>query len=167
MGLFKSSNLHLLGDKLKMKRKGRKASADPSEINAFFGKDTEFNGKIKFEGAVRIDGSFTGEIDTDGVLILGDTAKVKAEIRTHTAIISGQVDGNIYASDRVEIHPPGKVFGNIQTPVLVIHEDVVFEGNSKMLGVKQEEGEQNEIVEPISKKSKEPKPEEIIADVES
>ncbi len=150
-----------------MRKKDKKASRDPSEINAFFGKDTEFNGKIKFQGAVRIDGIFTGEIDTDGVLILGDTAKVNAEIRTHTAIISGEVHGNISAFARIEIHPPGKVFGNIQTPVLVIHEDVVFEGNSKMVGLKQEKEEQEEKITPFSEKSGEPKPEDIIADVKN
>lgn len=156
-----------------MKKKDKKNSRDPGEINAFFGKDTEFNGKIKFQGAVRIDGIFTGEIDTDGVLILGDTAIVKAEIRTHTTIISGEVHGNIYASARVEIHPPGKVYGNIQTPVLVIHEDVVFEGQSQMVGIEEEETgkdkkeKKNKKEKSFSEVSQEPKPEEILIDAEN
>jgi cytoskeletal protein CcmA (bactofilin family) len=150
-----------------MKKKNKKVSSDPSEINAFFGKDTEFNGKIKFQGAVRIDGNFTGEIDTDGVLILGDTAKVNAEIRTHTAIISGEVHGNIHALSMIEIHPPGKVFGKIQTPVLVIHEDVIFEGNSQMVGMEEGEEKKPKKELPFPEEPDEPKPEEILVDMES
>ena len=150
-----------------MRKKDKRESRDPTEINAFFGKDTEFNGKIKFQGAVRIDGNFTGEIDTDGVLILGDTAKVNAEICTHTAIISGEVQGNIHATARIEIHPPGKVFGNIQTPVLVIHEGVIFEGNSRMVGVEGEDEEKITKELPFPEEPEEPQPEEILADLEN
>jgi cytoskeletal protein CcmA (bactofilin family) len=102
------------------------------QINAFLGKDTEFEGKLSFKGAVRIDGRFTGEIFTDGALIAGESAVIKSEIHVSHIIISGEIRGNIVADKRIEIHAPGKVYGNIQAPVVVIDEGVIFEGNCRM-----------------------------------
>jgi cytoskeletal protein CcmA (bactofilin family) len=102
------------------------------QINAFLGKDTEFEGKLSFKGAVRIDGRFTGEIFTDGTLIAGESAVIKSEIHVSHIIISGEIRGNIIADKRIEIHAPGKVYGNIQAPVVVIDEGVIFEGNCRM-----------------------------------
>lgn len=102
------------------------------QINAFLGKDTEFQGKLSFTGAVRIDGRFKGEIFTEGTLILGEAAVVESDIEASHIIISGEVHGNILAKSRIEIHAPGRVFGNIQAPVVTIDEGVVFEGNCQM-----------------------------------
>ncbi|MBW1798663.1 MAG: polymer-forming cytoskeletal protein [Deltaproteobacteria bacterium] len=102
------------------------------QINAFLGKDTEFEGKLSFTGAVRIDGRFKGEIFTEGTLILGEAAVVESDIEASHIIISGEVHGNILAKSRIEIHAPGRVFGNIQAPVVTIDEGVVFEGNCQM-----------------------------------
>lgn len=102
------------------------------QINAFLGRDTEFDGKLTFKGTVRIDGRFTGEIRADGTLIAGESAIIKSDIHASQIIISGEIRGNIVADNRVEIHAPGKVFGNIHAPVLVIDQGVVFEGNCRM-----------------------------------
>ena len=102
------------------------------EINAFLGNDTEFEGKLTFKGAVRIDGRFTGEIFTEGTLIVGETAVIRSEIHVSQIIISGEIRGNIIADNRIEIHAPGKVFGNIQSPAVIIEEGVIFEGNCRM-----------------------------------
>lgn len=102
------------------------------QINAFLGKDTEFEGKLSFTGAVRIDGRFKGDIFTKGTLIIGETAIVDAQIHASYVIISGEVRGDIVVQNRIEIHLPGKVFGNIQTPVMTIDEGVIFEGNCQM-----------------------------------
>lgn len=102
------------------------------QIKAFLGKDTEFEGKLSFTGAVRIDGRFKGEILTEGTLIVGETAIVQSDIRASHIIISGEVRGNIVGDNRIEIHTPGKVFGNIQAPLVTIDEGVVFEGKCLM-----------------------------------
>jgi cytoskeletal protein CcmA (bactofilin family) len=102
------------------------------EINAFLGKDTEFDGKLSFGGTVRIDGHFKGEINSDGTIIVGETAVLEAEVRVSYVVISGEIRGNILASKRVEIHAPGKVFGNISAPTVVMDEGVVFEGSCSM-----------------------------------
>jgi cytoskeletal protein CcmA (bactofilin family) len=102
------------------------------EINAFLGKDTEFEGKFSFTGAVRIDGKFSGEIESSGTLIVGESATIKSQIHVADMIISGEVNGDIVAENKIEISVPGKLFGNIQTPKLVIEEGVIFEGKCKM-----------------------------------
>ena len=102
------------------------------EINAFLGRNTEFEGKLSFKGAVRIDGNFKGEIFTEGTLIVGESANIESNIHVSHIIISGEIRGNIIADNRIEIHAPGKVFGNIQAPTVVIEEGVIFEGNCKM-----------------------------------
>lgn len=102
------------------------------QINAFLGKDTEFEGKLSFTGAVRIDGRFKGEVLTEGTLIVGETAVIEADLRVRDIIISGEVRGDIVSEARIEIKAPGKVFGNIQAPIVTIEEGVIFEGNCRM-----------------------------------
>ncbi len=102
------------------------------QINAFLGKDTEFEGKLSFKGFVRIDGRFTGEIFSEGTLSVGETAIIRSDIHVSHIIISGEIRGNIIADNRIEIHAPGKVFGNIQAPAVIIEEGVIFEGNCRM-----------------------------------
>ena len=107
------------------------------EINAFLGEDTEFEGKFSFTGAVRIDGKFSGEIFSNGTLIVGESAVIKAQIQVADMIISGEVRGDIFAERKIEIIFPGKLFGNIETPKLVLEEGVIFEGNCKMEDLKE------------------------------
>ncbi len=102
------------------------------EIKAFLGKDTEFEGKFSFTGSVRIDGKLSGEIFSNGTLIVGESAIIKSQIHVADMIISGEVHGDIFAENRIELNVPGKLYGNIQTPKLVIEEGVIFEGNCKM-----------------------------------
>jgi cytoskeletal protein CcmA (bactofilin family) len=116
------------------------------EINAFLGMETEFEGKLTFKGAVRIDGHFTGEIFTEGTLIVGESAVIKSDIHVSHIIVSGEIRGNIIADSRIEIHAPGKVFGNIQAPAVVIDEGVIFEGNCKMQGIEKEEGKKLAVI---------------------
>ncbi|MBN1850257.1 MAG: polymer-forming cytoskeletal protein [Deltaproteobacteria bacterium] len=116
------------------------------EINAFLGMETEFEGKLSFKGAVRIDGHFTGEIFTEGTLIVGESAVIKSDIHVSHIIVSGEIRGNIIADSRIEIHAPGKVFGNIQAPAVVIDEGVIFEGNCKMQGIEKGEGKKLAVI---------------------
>jgi cytoskeletal protein CcmA (bactofilin family) len=119
------------------------------EINAFLGKDTEFEGKFSFTGAVRIDGKFSGEIFSSGTLIVGESAVIKSKIHVGDMMLSGEVHGDIVAVNKIEINVPGKLFGNIQTPKLVIREGVIFEGNCTMMDIDKEI--QNETTPPSQK----------------
>jgi cytoskeletal protein CcmA (bactofilin family) len=102
------------------------------DVTTLLGRGSEFEGKLSFEGTVRIDGKLTGEIFTDDVLIVGEGAEVKAEVNVGAIIIEGTVHGNIHAKRSVEIHTPAKVRGNITTPSLFIEKGVLFDGNCQM-----------------------------------
>ena len=105
------------------------------EINTLLGRGASFEGKLTFEGTVRVDGKLKGEVFSDDVLIVGEGAYVEAEIDIGEIIIQGTVVGNIRAKRGVEIHAPGKVRGDITTPSLQVDKGVIFEGRSYMEGV--------------------------------
>ena len=104
-----------------------------TEITALLGRGTRFEGKLYFEGRVRIDGTFAGEIKSDDTLIIGDGAEVHAEIDVATVIVRGGiVHGNIRAKTSLEIHAPAKLVGNIHSPSLFIDRGVEFQGSCRM-----------------------------------
>lgn len=104
------------------------------DITTILGKGSAFDGKLTFEGAVRIDGEFSGEIRTQGTLIVGESADVRAQIVAARIVIEGTVRGDISASESIEIHAPARVYGNLSSPALEIQRGSVFEGNCQMDG---------------------------------
>lgn len=110
----------------------RTPSADASRESAFLGKGTRLSGKIVFEGTARIEGQVEGEIVANDTLMIGESALLNAQINGGTVIIHGKVTGDINASKKLEIRAPGKLYGNVTTPSLVIEEGVVFEGHCSM-----------------------------------
>ncbi|HSB19364.1 MAG TPA: polymer-forming cytoskeletal protein [Anaeromyxobacteraceae bacterium] len=119
-----------------LKRDDGPVPATPaSDLNALLGRGSEFEGKLTFEGTVRIDGKFSGTIVTGDVLVVGEGAKISAEISCGTLIVHGEVQGNVRAKSLVEFHQPARVRGNVETPSLVIEKGVLFEGQCKMEGL--------------------------------
>lgn len=106
-----------------------------SDLNALLGRGSEFEGKLTFEGTVRIDGKFTGTIITNDVLVVGEGAKIAAEITCGTIIVHGEINGNVKAKSLVELHHPARMRGNVETPILMVEKGVIFEGQTKMEGV--------------------------------
>ena len=103
-------------------------------VQAHLGKGSRVEGKLTFDGSVRIDGHVEGHIQAQAAIIVGDTAVINAEIQGETVVIKGRVTGDITARKRVELCAPGRLTGNITTPSLVIHEGVTFEGHCSMGG---------------------------------
>src|SRR5689334_15026208 len=104
------------------------------EITTLLGRGATFEGKLTFEGTVRVDGRFKGEVFSDDVLVIGEGAIVEAEVDVGEVIIQGTVIGNIKAKRSIEIHAPGRVKGDVHTPSLQIDKGVIFEGRSFMEG---------------------------------
>jgi len=96
------------------------------------GKGMFVEGNLSFEGTVRIDGHFKGEIKSAGILLVGEEALIEAHLDIDTAIISGEVRGVINAKNKVELRAPAKIFGEIRTPTLIIGEGVIFDGKCVM-----------------------------------
>jgi cytoskeletal protein CcmA (bactofilin family) len=110
------------------------AAAKPAtgEITALLGRGATFVGKLTFEGGVRIDGKFKGEVFSDGALIVGKGAQVDAEISVGDIVIEGTVTGNVTAQRSIEIRSSGCVTGDLTTPTLQIDRGAVFDGRSTM-----------------------------------
>ncbi|MGE3460137.1 MAG: polymer-forming cytoskeletal protein, partial [Kofleriaceae bacterium] len=93
-----------------------KQSAAMGEITTLLGRGASFEGKLTFDGTVRIDGRFKGEVFSDDTLVIGEGAQVEAEIDIGEVIIQGTVIGNVKAKRSIEIHAPGRVKGDLHTP---------------------------------------------------
>lgn len=102
------------------------------KIIGIIGKGVSLSGKLNFQGTVRIDGEFEGEIDGDGTLIVGEEANIKTEAKVGSILIRGNVSGSIEAQTKIDIQSPGKVFGDIKTSKLVIGEGAIFKGSCMM-----------------------------------
>lgn len=113
--------------------------AKKDKIIAFLGENTSFEGKLSFEGTLQIDGRYRGDISATGDLIIGRTGQVESNIHVSTIIVNGEVHGNVIAEKCIEIRVPGKVYGDILAPTVVIHEGVIFEGNCRTQPVKAQE----------------------------
>jgi cytoskeletal protein CcmA (bactofilin family) len=103
----------------------------PDEV-AFVGKDVEFKGIITYSGTVRIDGSLEGEIHTDGGLLVGPEAVIKAKVTAGTVVCHGTIHGDIQAKDQIVLCAPAVVQGSLTAPVLSMEEGVVFNGTLEM-----------------------------------
>ena len=112
------------------------------ELQALLGQGADFQGKLTFKGRIRVDGNLRGEVFSEGVLIIGPSAVVEADIEVGTLIIRGGVlRGNTKATRLVEIYAPSRVYGDIHAPQLYMDKGVVFEGNCTMLDDKSSEPE--------------------------
>jgi len=105
---------------------------EKSEIKAFLGPGSQFEGKLVFNEIVRLDGGFRGEVTSRDTLIVGDTADIQADIEVGTLILSGKYRGNIKASGRVELRAPADVDGSIETPALSVEDGVTLNGTITM-----------------------------------
>ena len=105
-------------------------SAD--KIETIVGATASFNGQLKSEGGIRIDGCFDGVVETAGNIIIGEGAKVNADLSARNISVGGLVRGNITASGRLEILSSGRVYGDIQVSSFLIDEGGVFRGQSLM-----------------------------------
>ena len=112
-----------------MGKKGKKHDA----ISTFLGPDASIDGTIEFQGTIRLDGRVKGKIkSSEGTVIVGEKAAVNAGIVVGTASVMGEVVGTIDAADRIEVYPPGRVSGDIQSPVISIEEGGMLNGNCSM-----------------------------------
>ena len=110
-------------------------------IKAYLGSDALFKGTLSFEGTVRIDGKFEGQVNTNDTLVIGETGDMKADIKVGSLVCKGHLSGSVEASQKIELHPAGKIKGDIQTPALSIALGAVLDGHLNMT-----EGESKKVV---------------------
>ena len=116
------------GEKEKMK----KEAGFGQEFYTFLGKGVDFKGKAQFEGTVRVDGNFEGEITIDDTLIIGETAIIKGTINGGTIVSSGRIEGVITANKKIQLLKPAVLIGDVHTPTFAMEEGVYFQGECDM-----------------------------------
>ena len=112
-----------------MKKKEIKQDA----ISTFIGPGADIQGTLSFEGTIRVDGKMKGKIQSaDGTLIVGESARIEADISIGSGVIMGEIIGTVRAKSRIEAYKPARVMGDIQAPVISIDAGVTFNGNCTM-----------------------------------
>lgn len=104
-----------------------------TEITTLIGPGSRFEGRLVFEGVVRVEGELRGEVKSDDTLVVAEGAQVHAEIEVGTCIVQGgAVFGNIRAHRAIEVRAPAQVVGNLQAPQISIEKGVQFEGQCQL-----------------------------------
>ena len=94
--------------------------------------DVEIKGSIKFQKELLIDGKVEGEINSDGVLTIGENADIRGEIKTKSITVFGKVQGNITVAERCELKSRCTLQGDLKAARLVIEEGATFIGKSEV-----------------------------------
>jgi len=102
------------------------------DASAFIGKGVHFKGTITHEGTIRIDGSFEGDIHTDGIILVSEGAEMKATVTAGTIVCKGKITGDICAKEKFIMQAPSVVIGDVRTPKLLIEEGAILDGTLEM-----------------------------------
>jgi len=113
---------------------GRSSKKKPRHdaISAFLGAGTQYHGQFNFQGVVRIDGGVIGDIISDGVLVLGEEGYVEGHIQVAELVASGQIVGDVEASQRAVLNKRSNLRGNLTTPAVIIEDGAVVNGIVRM-----------------------------------
>jgi cytoskeletal protein CcmA (bactofilin family) len=110
-----------------------KKEKNTDRISTFIGADASIDGSIEFKGTIRVDGSVKGNISSNGgTVVIGEKGVVNAEISVNVAVVMGEVNGTIDAKERIEVYPPGRLGGDIRSPIVSIEPGGIFNGNCVM-----------------------------------
>jgi cytoskeletal protein CcmA (bactofilin family) len=133
-------------------------------LSGFVGGGTVVTGEANFKAMMRVDGHLSGRVSSSsGTLIVGANGKVDANIEVAVAVIHGTINGDIIATQRLELGRAAKVNGNIQTPSLIIEQGAVFEGTCKMLQMATAAEKTKKREEPLDTSRMQTKPADIPA----
>ncbi|NQX66604.1 polymer-forming cytoskeletal protein [Paenibacillus alba] len=112
--------------------KNKKNLMNPNTTDTLIGEGTTFEGRIKSEASLRIEGGITGDIDCAGDVIIGERGIVKSNISARDVVLAGNVQGNVTTKGKLTITATGSLHGNINAASFIIEEGGLFQGNSKM-----------------------------------
>jgi len=118
----------------------KQAASEPHATTAFLDRGSRFEGTLSFQGSVRIDGVFKGDIVTGNHLVLGAQAEVEGTINVDEVIVSGRFNGTITAAKAIVLHDTAVVEGTLTTPKLAIDAGAKFNGSIQMGGGRETAG---------------------------
>jgi cytoskeletal protein CcmA (bactofilin family) len=104
-----------------------------SRLDSLVGPETTVRGDCRVGGSLRLDGTIEGRVDVTETFLTGPRSRLKGEVHCRDAVIAGAIEGNISASETVELQTGARVFGDISSKGLIIQRDCVFEGRCTMV----------------------------------
>lgn len=113
-------------------RKRPQAYYRSTELSAYLDERSDMEGTYTFSGTAMLNGKFKGVIQSNDTLIVGEKGVVNANIGAGCVVIRGEVAGNVSATERIELRGNARVFGDLEAPVVVVEEGVLFEGHCRM-----------------------------------
>ncbi|MFW6264770.1 MAG: bactofilin family protein [Bacillota bacterium] len=120
------------------KRKAKKLEEAKGKVETILGNGTAIEGDINTKGSLRIEGRVKGVIKAEGDLYIGESGVLHTQIEARNVIVAGTVNGNIIATEKIEILPSGRLNGDIQTKTIKIEEGASFAGESRPLESKKD-----------------------------
>jgi cytoskeletal protein CcmA (bactofilin family) len=114
--------------------KDRPRELNETKLAGIIDQESEFKGELTFKGSFRIEGTFKGTINSDSLLVIGERGKVEADVKVGQLVINGEIRGTLQATERVEVHDKGRVFGTILAPTLVVEEGAYLEATCQTKG---------------------------------
>jgi len=99
-------------------------------FDTIIGQNVKLQGNLANQGAIQVNGSVEGQIESESTVIIGPNAIVKGPIRAKSVEISGEVHGGVVADERIELNPKAKLYGDVSTRNFVIKMGATFEGKS-------------------------------------
>ncbi|MDQ6971631.1 MAG: polymer-forming cytoskeletal protein [Mariprofundaceae bacterium] len=120
-------------------RRGKQTAVDNNQIGSIIGQHASFSGELKFEGAVRIDGNFDGDIHASngGTLIVSEVAHITGEVDVPNLVLHGTISGNVRASESLKISETGKLKGDVEYKVISLSEGALINGRCSRIDDKQ------------------------------
>jgi cytoskeletal protein CcmA (bactofilin family) len=128
------------------KRNGKTRGKEGGDLTAFLDEASEIDGKFSFSGTVMINGRLRGEIHSNDTLIVGEKGVINASIRAGVVLVSGEVVGNVVGVERVELRGGARVSGDIEAPIVVVDEGVMFDGHCRMTRADADGGREHAVV---------------------
>lgn len=104
------------------------------KLDTIIGKGTRIEGTVKVEGATRIDGVVTGKLESNDIVTIGPGGEVKAEVKARSIIVGGKVEGNLIATEKIELQSKAELLGDLVSKSLLIEHGAIFHGQSNMKG---------------------------------
>jgi cytoskeletal protein CcmA (bactofilin family) len=101
-------------------------------LTTFIDEDSDIEGHYLFKGTLMLNGRFKGDISSSDTLIIGEKGKVTGDIRVGQLFVSGEIVGSVSCTERVELKRTARVFGDVEAPLVVLEEGVLFEGHCRM-----------------------------------
>ena len=113
------------------------------KLSGFVGHGTSLTGDTSFQMMLRVDGHLTGTVTSEGgTLIVGNNGQLDANVSVGVAQVNGTINGDVVATEKIQLGRTARVVGNITTPKLVIEDGAVFEGGCTMLKAREAQEKQ-------------------------